>query len=123
MTGGDTDAPKSTISWEVFLNSDEEGSQDLVETESFLWDSHTENIWICRESLEFVVLFLFRCQPRFLTSYRFTPYVILTKTKLRLSVEAPMLTANKSKSLFSHEASKEGNGKFSPGEDISIALV
>jgi hypothetical protein len=61
MTGGDTDVPKSTSSWEVFLNSDERGNQDLVENE-FWGDSHTENVRICRESLEFVVLFLFRCQ-------------------------------------------------------------
>lgn len=30
MTGGDTDVPKSTTSWEVFLNTDERGNQDFV---------------------------------------------------------------------------------------------
>ena len=40
------------------------------------------------------------------------------KTVLRSSVDASMLTANKSRSRFSHDTSAEGNWKFSPGEVI-----
>jgi hypothetical protein len=50
-----------------------------------------------------------------------SPKMGLTKTKFRSSVDAPMLTAKRRRSRFSHDIEVEGSGKFAPGEDILVS--